>query len=308
MKMDKYQEKIYNSITKVTRELNDIFVSSHSQESLKEKLLLHLSSTPGFKVFFEENFNLKLKDISCHYQCGQNPTCWESLFTSECRHSKCLNPCLFKHKNSVRPTDLLSITKFKLTMIQTLISLLEQPDKFYFNYREKDFNFLKQSIFQITLGFYPKSKLILMNHVYNDTLFQLDKHHPQNNRNHEQGTKIMYCLDKNKVRTLDFIFVLSLCYLPIWIEKDIYSIMRLNGIMTNSETSSWRIEVRNEIEKLISPEDDFILSLKEKKLEILVGKLEQEILKLSILEQKEFVYFATLTEKIEKRNFILQSV
>ena len=78
--------------------------------------------------------------------------------------------------------------------------------------------------------------------------------------------------------------------------------------MTNSETSSWKIEIRNEIEKLISPDDDFILSLKEKKLEILMGKLEQEILKLSILEQKEFVYFTTLTEKIEKRNFILQSV
>lgn len=306
--MNQKQEKfIYDSINEIVDVLHNILVTSHSQESLREKLLLHLSSTTGFKIFLEENFILELKNIEYRYQYGQNPTCFASLFTSECRHStRCQNPCCFRHNKVVRPKDLLSITKFKLIMMETILSLINQPSKIYFDYQETDLRFLKDSIFSMTVGLYPKSKLILMNHVYDGTLFRLGPTSSRFRDKDELNNKISYGLKNNKVGTLSLFFVLSLCYLQPWIVDSVYSIMRLNGVMTNVETSHWRILFTNEIKNLILINDLFNQTLEEKDFNILFEKLRKELFKLTIQEQKKFVYFATLDEKIKTRNSILQ--
>ena len=60
-----------------------------------------------------------------------------------------------------------------------------------------------------------------MNHVYEGTLFQPNGTQTSTRIKNELEPRISYC-HQNKVRTLDFIFVLSLCYLPYRLRRSIY--------------------------------------------------------------------------------------
>lgn len=297
------------------QEIHDIFISSLSNSLLKVRLIDFLSTYPGYRIFFEKN--LYLGDTNCHFNYGQNPTCSLYLFSSECRNStNCSGPCLFKHSNSIRPSDLKAIVKFKLIMIQILLSILNHPDEILFNnYKKEDYTFLEESSFRMNIGDYSSSKLILMNHVYEGTLFLDDKTLTsiKNKKKNELEPKISYCRHQNKVRTLDFIFVLSLCHLPIELEEQFYSLMSFNNNMTNLEMSQLKIKLYNEIKKLFSPDDSYIIALKSEQMEInsfikdCIQKVLLEIMKLSLKQQEHFLYHTPLKQKLEKRNTILTS-
>ena len=278
-------------------------------------MLDFLSTYPGYRLFFEKN--MCLVDTDWHFNYGQNPTCSLYLFSSECRNSTiCSGPCLFKHKGLIRPNDLKALIKFKYIMIKNLLSILYHPNEILLNnYKKEDFNFLEDSAFRMNIGEYSSSKLILMNHVYEGTLFQPNGTQTSTRikKKNELEPRISYCRHQNKVRTLDFIFVLSLCYLPIGLEDQFYSMMSFNHIMTNLEMSQLKIELYNEIKKLFSPSDTYVIGLKDKHtgnnsdIKDCINKVLNEIMKLPLKQQENFLYYTSLEEKLERRNSILAS-
>lgn len=308
-----FQERFPEFKRKTTHiwEIHTIFTLSASLKSLQSKLRDFLSTYPGYRILFEKN--LCLEDYQdYHFNYGQNPTCSLYLFSSECRESTCLGPCLFKHKHSIRSNDLKAITKFKFMMIQTLLSILDRSEIVLNDYKKEDYDSLEESVFRMTIGEYSCSKLTLMNHVFGNTLFQSDERMLPTQKK-EVGTKFSFCRYHNKVRAFDFIFVLSLCYLPIWLEDEIYSRMRFTHILTNLEMSELKISLYEEIKKLFSPNDTYLVSLKEKEMGInlylnnCIHKVLFAITKLPVKEQENFLYHTSLEQKIARRNSILTS-
>ena len=313
--MSNFQDRfpLFQQETTHLQELHDIFTSSFSNSLLRVKLLDFLSTYPGYRLFFEKN--MYLEDTNWNFNYGQNPTCSLYLFSSECRNSTiCSGPCLFKHEGLIKPSDLKSLIKFKYKMIGILLSILNHPNEILLNnYKKEDFNFLEESAFRMNIGEYSSSKLILMNHIYEGTLFQPNGTQTLTRvkKKNELEPKISYCRHQNKVRTLDFIFVLSLCYLPIGLEDQFYSMMSFNYIMTNLEMSQLKIELYNEIKKLFSPSDTYVIALKDKHtgnnsdIKDCINKVLNEIMKLPLKQQENFLYYTSLEEKLERRNSIL---
>lgn len=298
-----------NPLLRVLKDLSTIFSSLKTQKVLRDNLLKYLSEERGFQIFFEKK--LDLSNINCLFPYGQNPFtsyCLKkedkvSLFQKECRHKHCQGPCLFKHNGRNRISDLLSVTKFKLVIFNRLMVILDS-EKILLDYREDSFEEFTENVFRFNAGIYPALKLHLMKSTYRGELLTEDNYYstiPEV----EHNIGLNFYKRNNQVSSRDLMFLLSCCYLPIWIVDTVYFIMKVNDQMTNHQIEEWKQEIHNFASSLLDSDDKF--SLETIRNENLIYKFETEILRLSLNEQRRFRYLLSPEQQINKRNIILNS-
>jgi hypothetical protein len=213
------------------RNLNNVIENFHQSFQTQ---LFSFSKVPGYRLFFEKN--LELSQVNYHFPRGQNPTSSTYLFSLECRYSSnCQGPCCFCHQDTSRVSDLLSLVKFKRTMFEHIKTTLKQKKiKSDFSL-ESDLIFLKDHLNKMEEGKFPKLKLYLMNHIYNNTLFIYECDNFRENIL-ELEISFTFCLSQKTVSLTEIYFLLSLCYVPKWIEHQIYLFLIFNGQLLNIDT------------------------------------------------------------------------
>lgn len=214
------------------RNLSNVIENFHQSFQTQ---LFSFSKVPGYRLFFEKN--LDLSQVNYHFPRGQNPTTSSThLFSSECKYSSnCQGPCCFCHQGTSRVPDVLSLVKFKRTMFEHIKTTLEQKKiKSDFSL-ESDLILLNDHLNKMEEGKFPKLKLYLMNHIYNNTLFIYECDNFRENIP-ELEISFTFCLSQNTVSLTEIYFLLSLCNVPEWIEHQVYFSLIINGQLLNIET------------------------------------------------------------------------
>ena len=177
-------------------------------------------------------------------------------------------------------------------------------EKILFDYREDSFEEFTENVFRFNAGIYPALKLHLMKSTYRGELLTEGNYYSTIPEvEHDIG--LNFYKRNNQVSSRDLMFLLSCCYLPIWIVDSVYFMMKVNDQLTNLQFIEWKKEIHNFASSLLEYDDKF--SLKTIRDEHLIYKFETEFFKLSLNEQRRFRYLLSPEQQINKRNVILNS-
>jgi hypothetical protein len=171
------------------------------------------------------------------------------------------------------------------------------------DYKEDNFEEFTENVFRMNKGSCPVLKLHLMESIYRGNLLNENNCYSSVPKvEHEIDIKLSK--ENNEISSSTLMFMLSCCYLPIWIVDTIYFVMKINDQMTNFQIIEWKKEIYNFASRLLKYDDKFSPEIIRDK--NLIYILENEILKLPLNEQRRFKYLLSPSEQVNKRNIMLK--